>query len=406
MKRKSILIITSNFIPEPSGIALYSYDLARYLKDQGFAVTVLTGIPHYPWWRVPDQFSHILPGETNLEGINLWRIKHFIPTQTDVLSRGRFEFSFWRNGFRQLRHLRRNRFDLVVAVMPTVSSGILARSIAKKVNSPGVVIFQDLSSFGAIQSGLSGGLFVYHLVRILERKASIWAKKIIVISNEMSKSVSELVDSKVEIEIINNYTVSTVSPESISEARKKLGIPDNLFIVLHSGNIGFKQDLLNVVKASKGLEAEPNIQILIIGHGNQERVVDDAISGLTNIRRIPFVSAESYPSYLAAANVLLVNERSSLKEMSLPSKLTSYIPMGRPIIAAVSEQSATHSYVKDFGYLVEPGKPRLLSNAILNIYFDCNLQKVLSERTVKFSENHLSPNISRMKYKKLIDDII
>ncbi len=43
---------------------------------------------------------------------------------------------------------------------------------------------------------------------------------------------------------------------------------------------------------------------------------------------------------LDAADILLLNERGSVHEMSLPSKLTSYFASGRPVAAAVRSDGA------------------------------------------------------------------
>ena len=65
-----ILIITSNFWPEPTGIAVYATDLAENLVSKCYDVTVLTGLPHYPWWKVPAEFSNFGEGLKTHNGIS------------------------------------------------------------------------------------------------------------------------------------------------------------------------------------------------------------------------------------------------------------------------------------------------------------------------------------------------
>ena len=45
-------IIGINYAPESTGIAPYTTGLAEHLAIAGHEVTVVTGLPHYPAWRI------------------------------------------------------------------------------------------------------------------------------------------------------------------------------------------------------------------------------------------------------------------------------------------------------------------------------------------------------------------
>ena len=68
---------------------------------------------------------------------------------------------------------------------------------------------------------------------------------------------------------------------------------------------------------------------------------------------------------LAAADVLLINERESVVQMSLPSKLTSYLVAGQPILAAVNDDGATAQELRRLGLgnVVDPGDAAALHDA-------------------------------------------
>ena len=85
---------------------------------------------------------------------------------------------------------------------------------------------------------------------------------------------------------------------------------------------------------------------------------------------------------LESADILLINQRSSVDEMSLPSKLTAYFAAGRPIVAAVPAGSETASEVDaaGAGIVVPPGKPKALMNAILELQSDPHRRKALEAR--------------------------
>lgn len=406
LNKQNVLIIASNFLPEESGIAVYATDLATKVLDKNYDVTVVTGLPYYPWWKTLEKFSHISPGITREENLEVIRIRQSVPRNAGAMGRALLEFSFWANGKKALKNLHAKDFDLVISIMPTVAAGLLGRLIARRGKIPGIVVFQDLSSLGALQSGVPGAHFFYGIAKFLEFHASSWAAKIVVISNEMETVISKLVKNKVPIKVIHNYAVLDIETLDHVEERRKFRFLESEYIILHTGNIGFKQDLLNVVAAAKLLERETSIKFLIVGHGNQEEIIRLAIKDCKNIELMPFVSKSDYPRILAAADVLLVNERPSLREMSLPSKLTSYLTSGRPVIAAVAEQSATRKFLQGAALIVEPGNPQLLADAIVQLKTDSSLQTSFCELGKKFAYDNFSSIAGRANYLEVVHDVL
>jgi glycosyltransferase involved in cell wall biosynthesis len=67
-----------------------------------------------------------------------------------------------------------------------------------------------------------------------------------------------------------------------------------------------------------------------------------------------------------AADVLLVNQRAAVLDMSLPSKLTTYFAAGRPVIAAVHRDGETASELQASaaGMVVAPEDPAALRDAL------------------------------------------
>src|SRR6266481_461044 len=51
-----ILIYGINFHPEPTGVGKYTGEMAEWLAARGHAVRVVTAPPHYPHWKVSNNF--------------------------------------------------------------------------------------------------------------------------------------------------------------------------------------------------------------------------------------------------------------------------------------------------------------------------------------------------------------
>jgi colanic acid biosynthesis glycosyl transferase WcaI len=75
---------------------------------------------------------------------------------------------------------------------------------------------------------------------------------------------------------------------------------------------------------------------------------------------------ESLPEQLAAADALIVTQRKAVRDVVFPGKLLYYMASGRPILAAVSEDSETGRFIREMnvGVVVPPEEPARLAEAI------------------------------------------
>ena len=107
-------------------------------------------------------------------------------------------------------------------------------------------------------------------------------------------------------------------------------------VVLHAGNMGFKQDLENVIAAARLAERGPTpIRLVLMGDGAERKRLERLAGDLPSVQFLDAQPEDVFMDVLAAADVLVLNERTTVLDMSLPSKITSYFRSGRPVVAAV-----------------------------------------------------------------------
>ena len=401
-----VLLVTTNYWPEPTGIAVYTTDLAVALQANGHQVSVLTSLPHYPWWKVPQEFSHLGEGVTSHNGVEVIRAKHLVPPKMNALLRMHFEFSLWWNLKRVSKRFKNNEFDVVISCIPTVAAGVIGNKIAKKLGVPFGLIVQDLSGAGAKQSGLRGGALISKVAHLVEGSALHGADSLVVVSPAMRDVLVGLgVDSQ-KVNQILNYSARSINPIDKAAARKKFGWAESEFIVIHTGNMGAKQDLKNVVNAAEALGQNSVIKINLIGHGNQENTLKQMCAGKKNISALAAVSDEDYSALLSAADLLLVNERSTQMEMSLPSKLTSYLYSERPVLAAVPRGGATWKFLEGVSELVDAGDPKKLATKIEELSKNQSRLDQLAKLGSEFAVKHLDPEVGRAKYINWVGNLI
>ena len=290
--------------------------------------------------------------------------------------------------------------------MPTVAAGIVGKKISKRLDVPCGLIVQDLSGAGAKQSGLRGGALISKIAHAVEGRALHAADGLVVVSPAMQDVVTGLGIESKRINQILNYSARTIASEDKSDARRKFGWATEDFIVIHTGNMGAKQDLENAVRAADALTSESKIKIYLVGHGNQENTLKQMCAGKENISVMGAVPDEYYSALLSAADLLLVNERGTQMEMSLPSKLTSYLYSERPVIAAVPRGGATWKFLDGVAELVEAGDPKALAKKILELKADPKRCAELADKGGLFAAKNLNPEVGRAKYLEWVGKLI
>lgn len=385
---KRVLVVGINYWPEPTGIAPYTTAMAEYLAQHGADVSVLTGVPHYPEWRIPDSYRRRLATRELRRGVDILRLRHVVPRKMTALRRAAYEATFLTQA--AIRGLRQ-RPDLVLASTPALGGALAAASVARRVHCPLTIVVQDLVALATEQSGIKGGGRLTAVTARLEGAALRSAAAVAVVSDSFIPAVKAYGVAPQRITVLPNWTHITPTRLTRDEARARLGWPPDPFFAVYTGNMGLKQDLGNVVEAAR-LLGESSIRMVLVGDGSQRRALETQARELRNVSFTGLIGDELYPVVLAAADVLVVNERPSVGEMSLPSKLTSYLAAGRPVLAAVSEGGASERELQSTGgaaLTIPPGNPDLLAAAVAALSKDGARRQAMSLAAATYAGQNL-----------------
>lgn len=361
LRGKCVLVVGINYAPEMTGIAPYTTGIAEYLVEYADTVTVLCGPPSYPAWRVKPT-DRGWRREASVNGVKVVRLWHYVPRRQTGLRRAAYELSF---GAHVVAARRSQHPDVVYAVVPSLAGAVAALSIARRYRAPLVVHVQDLMGKAAKQSGMSGGARLARLTAALESYLLRHATIVVIISEAFRPVVTALGAEPGNVRLLRNWTHIASARRERGAVRRDLGWDSEQTVALHTGNMGWKQDLGNIIEAAKLTTSNPKLLWVLMGDGSQRRELQAKAVGMPNLKILPPCDGDLYPDILAAADVLLLNERPSLGEMSLPGKLTSYFSAGVPIVAAVAANSASADEVRGLPFvsLVSPGDPAALAMA-------------------------------------------
>lgn len=396
------ILVGINYAPEPTGNAPYTTDLSIGLAAVD-STRVITGIPHYPWWEKQTDFndSNELQGRPNL---SIRRINHLVPRKQGNLARLAMELSFGLNVWIKAKL----RSDVIVLVSPAlISSAVVFLKIRLTRNKAKTVLWvQDLYEQGLKETAAGGKLSSLVIGRIenwLLKSVDqvVFAHKAFEHAKPALRSSGKLVES------IPNWSQFSFQPtEESLETRNKYALGSDR-IVLHIGNMGVKQGLENVIDAA--LEAERQqlaIQFVLVGSGNQIDNLKKLAGRCKKISFIPPVTEQELSNLLNAADILLVNEKPGVKEMSMPSKLTTYFQTGLPVLVCSEPDSIAAREIKNhkIGFWVHSGTPNALVKAVLDL--DLGNASKVAIAAKEFAGKNLGKAQAIEKFVSLLERVI
>jgi colanic acid biosynthesis glycosyl transferase WcaI len=200
-----VLVLGLNYAPESTGIAPYTTGLAEGLAAKGHQVRVLTGLPHYPQWKVAPGYEAgrgafaSKPGQPRVE-----HLVHHVPSPPSLRGRIRMELSFgsrlWRTSW--------GAPDVVLCVSPALLASAMAIARAKSTpRRPSVGIWlQDLYGLGVVETGAASGR-VTGLISRVESRVLRAADGVAVIHERFKTHlVRKLNVNSQSIAVIRNWT--------------------------------------------------------------------------------------------------------------------------------------------------------------------------------------------------------
>lgn len=404
MRRPTILLTSIYYAPETFANAPYVTGLAEMLAQDGARVVVATSYPHYPQWELPERPP--FASSERLNGVELRRRRIYVPHEQSAVRRAGYELSFLVAGTTALG-LRR-RPDAIIGVSPTLSGAVLAWAAARAYRRPYGLVFQDLAGRAAHQSEISGGGRVAAAVGRVEEAVARRARRVAVISDGFRRFFEQSGVDPARIVRLRNWSHATSDPdETRADTRARLGWSDDMFVALHSGNIGRKQGLDNLLDATA---IAPGIHFAIAGDGNDRRRLEERARRLAppNLEFLPVQPSGRYEALLRAADVLLVNQRPTVTDMSLPSRLTSYFAAGRPVVAAVAPGSETASEVEasEAGLVVPAGRPAELAAALTALRDDRAKAHALAQQGRRYAATVLSREAILEDYRMFVEQLL
>lgn len=365
-----IMFMAQCYAPEEVSAAVLITELAEDLAKRGHAVTMVTGVPNYPYGRVFHGYRNKIFQAECLNSVRVIRTWRFI-SPSKVFWQRIIHYGTY-SGTALFGGMMAGRPDILVNYSPPLPLGLSAWLLSRTWRIPWVLQLEDLYPEAAVAAGILRNRRMISFFSSMERFIYRKATHISLISERFRQN---LIGKGVEPPKMTLIPV-WADPEAVRPLPKENGFRklhglSNQFVVMYAGNIGHTSSLEDVLWAAEKLKGEPGLFFVILGEGVKKPILQEMArtKGLENVLFLPYQPREIFAEMMAAADLSLVtlNQASSLS--SLPSKTFNIMASARPILSVTPPDSEIANLITEAqcGIIVPPNQPVMLAEKILNL---------------------------------------
>ena len=372
-----------------------NYDLARALSKD-YDVTVLRPYPTRP---IGMKFDYVGMEEEPFQTILIGSYTH---PQSQLLGRFKESIDFGRKCAQYIRE-RHDKISFIYNNPWQLFGVNIVARIANKYHIPYMIAIQDIypeclfttKHYPSIVKNMA-----LSILKPIDRYYQKHAASIRTISDEMADYLSATRKLPREKYLVVNNWQNDEDFEGVNNVQES----EKLKFV-YTGSINMHANVDLIIKAFAKANIS-NSELIIYGGGNQKdngvKMVDEM--GVKNVS-FGFVKRMEIPQVQANASALVLALPTGNGNLCLPSKMTSYMLSGKPVLASVDQDSATSRYIKEAqgGISVEPDSIDALVEGFRRMAAKSKEQlKTFGENSRAFAETHLTKAVNlRMEYKRL-----
>jgi len=299
--------------------------------------------------------------------------------------------------------------DLIYVASTPPTQGALAALVKKCKKVPFVYNLQDIFPDSLAGTGLAkkGGL-LWKIGRAIENFTYRNADKIIVISQDFKKNIMAKGVPEDKIVVVYNWVEETAVvdiPRKNNKLFDKYNLDRNKFYITYNGNIGLTQNMDMLLEVAKALEANEDIQFVLVGNGAYLEDVKRIIAerNVQNVTLLPFQPYEDISHVFSLGDMSLVISKPGVGANSVPSKTWSIMSASRPVLANFDENELKTIIEKNnCGIFTKAGDKVAFTDAILKLYNDRDLCKEYGRNGRQFVMDNLTREAGTKKYVDVI----
>jgi colanic acid biosynthesis glycosyl transferase WcaI len=300
--------------------------------------------------------------------------------------------------------------DVVLCMTDPPVIADVALVVARRFDAPLVVVSQDVFPEIAIELRRLENKLVIEVLRGLIRLYLQRADRVVAIGETMRRRLEDKGAAPERLRVIPNWVDSTaLTPQPHDNEWSREHGFEGRFLVMHSGNVGFAQNLDALVRATTFLRDLDRLTVAVVGEGSRraELVALAELLETDAVRFLPYQPRSALSESLSAATIHVVGLAKGLSGYVVPSRLYGVLSVGRPVIVAADRDSETAQLVErvECGVVVPPGRPELLAAAIRKAYEGELPLEEMGERAREYVTKEADRTVAIDRYRRLLAEL-
>jgi colanic acid biosynthesis glycosyl transferase WcaI len=383
---KRILILGTNYYPEPIGIPRYTTEMAEDMAQSGFNVTVVAAAPLYPTWTRAPGYRYRWYSREIRGGVTIWRVPTYVPGNTGFVQRTIYELAFWLFSLPLVIALLLGGQDALVITTPPLA--ICADLLLPMGRIRKAVIVKDLQIDIAENMGIIRSRALLRLLYRMERFILNRAHVITGVSRGMLQKIAAKKLNRPRLAFFPDWVDTDrliQTDDAVTQRmRRSLGLPDGKIVVGYSGNLARKQGIELLVEMAERLARRTDIQFLICGDGPAKPGLAEMVEskGLTNVTLTPLQSEPDLPALLSAIDVHVVTQKDEFSDLVMPGKMFNIMSCGGAQVVTAPDASAIDGVMAEAqaGIRVRRDDKDALEAAILTLGDSVELRRAMGRK--------------------------
>lgn len=397
--KTSISIITQFYPPDYAATGQFVYDLAGALAEEGFEVSVFTGMPGYAFRQTDvkhEELDHgVFVRRTGSIHLMSKRIRNKIFGSVLFLARCVIKF---------LSKDIRGSHLVLTSAPPFL--GLIGWFYNKVFGHTYSCIIYDIYPEVAVRlKVVAPEHWIIKFWEFVNRKVWDRSESLIVLSEPMKQLlIKKHKNLAHKIHVIHSWAdPKFITPLAKSENwfAKQYGLTD-CFVVLYSGNLGRCHDSKTMLKCAQLLIGRIDIKFVFIGNGVGSQMIKQAIAAgqLPNALQLPYQDREVLPYSLTACDLSLVSILPNVGDTIAPSKMYGMLAAGKPVAVICPTDNYLREIVNEgnCGACFENGDAQGLANYICWLASNPQFKDKLGRNARKLLERHYTIDQAIPKY--------
>jgi colanic acid biosynthesis glycosyl transferase WcaI len=349
----NVILLTANFFPEFTGIAVHTTDLSFELSNSGNHVSVFTAVPYYPDWEVHIKYRGKKFFKEKFGKVKVYRNWLYVPKNRKGINsfqRIIHEISFVI--FQQLNLLLNIRkiinADYVIIFSPPFLQGINAILLASIFRKKVIFQVEDIQPDSAIDLGLidKKGIkkIVIKILRLLEKLIYKYCYKVSTLTPGMRQNIQGKIQNSDHVILLPywiDFNVFKKDDQARKRFRERLSLRNDCLLVGYAGNIGKKQNLDYLLNIAVSSNLDSKVHFFIAGEGAEKYRIKNYLEKmhLNKITLLPLLQGQDYIDFLNGIDLSYISQDENADKIFIPSKLYKTLSCGSPVICIADKNS-------------------------------------------------------------------